>query len=239
MPEYHQIAPYTFPLERPTGHIVINVDGLKVILDTGSPVSIGAVDGWSFLGNPVNLKPTYLGLTLQYLSEKVGADLDILLGMDVMKDYNLVIDDRDRKVFLSHDATIPRKANNLPITRYLLGVPALGADIEGRAVNLVLDTGARFSFLSQNFLEGYQPVGQEHDFYPGYGEFDTSIYSIEMSLGEEGLITTCGVLPPPLEFALRVTGIDGILGMDVLDHFKIHLVLKENRIYFERYQNKQ
>ena len=44
-----------FHLERPTRHVVIDVDGRKVLIDTGSPVSIGKLQVWTFLGNPVNL----------------------------------------------------------------------------------------------------------------------------------------------------------------------------------------
>ena len=100
-------------------------------------------------------------------------------------------------------------------------------------MKLVLDTGARFSFLPKVFLAGRQEIGKEQDFYPGNGEFETPIYSIGIRLGRESFRSHCGILPPPLELALKATGIDGLLGMDLLDYFQIQLALPEMKLYLD------
>jgi len=217
-----------FHLERPTRHVVIDVDGRKVLIDTGSPVSIGKLTSWTFLGRPVNLLEELHGFNLDYLSQQVGMPLDVLMGMDVLKDYNLLIDDQVGTVIFSPDGFMMPYITRLPLTEYLMKVPAVEVEVEGHQMKLVLDTGARFSFLPNNFIIDREEKGKEHDFYPGIGEFDTPIYSVPMRLNGEMFLLTCGILPPTLEMALQATGVNGLLGMDLLDRYVLQLALRDN-----------
>jgi len=223
----------TFPLERPNQHVVINDQGKKILLDTGSPISIGWVPGWTFLGKSVNLLPEFHGFNMEYLSQQVGVHLDVLQGMDVLKDYNLLLNDRAQVASFSKGGFMRTFSIRLPLTEYLMKVPAVTVPVEGQPMRLALDTGARFSFLAKNFLKGHQEVGEEHDFYPGYGEFDTPVYSISMMLDGNEYMSKCGILPAGLEMALKATGIDGLLGMDLLDKYVMQLGLRDGVLMLE------
>ena len=54
-------------------------------------MSIGKLQGWTFLDHPVNLFEELHGFNLDYLSQQVGMRMDVLMGMDVLKDYNMVL----------------------------------------------------------------------------------------------------------------------------------------------------
>lgn len=215
-----------FPLERPTGHVVIDIHGVKALLDTGSPVSIGELSGWSFQGEPVNLLPSFQGLNTDYLTRQVGTRIDVLLGVDVLGHYHLVIDDSRGMVVFGRDS-LHLRGNRIPLRDVLMGVPAADLVVGGETMPLYVDTGARFSYLPAEFLKGYQPVGREHDFFPGMGEFETPIYKVAIEVGGEIFETSCGVLPPVLEMAVQASGVKGVLGMELLKDYLLELNLPE------------
>lgn len=220
-----------FHLERPDRHVVIAHNGAKILVDTGSPVSIGRIPGWTFLGKPVNLLPNLQSFNMEYLSQKVGTHLDVLLGMDVMAEYNILLDTQGQHVIFSPVPIPMHDCIEIPMTNYLMKVPAVDVMVEGHPMKLVLDTGARYSFLPRNFLNGRSSIKDEHDFYPGIGDFDTPIFPVKMSLTGEEFESASGILPPALEMTLQATGIQGLLGMDLLDRFQIELAFPENLLH--------
>ena len=76
------------------GHIIFQVNGLKVLLDSGAPNSIGSGQ-FSFLDNNYNLQNNYMGLTTDKLSEYIGTHVDILMGCHIISKYDICIDPKE------------------------------------------------------------------------------------------------------------------------------------------------
>ena len=64
-----------------------------------------------------------------------------------------------------------------------MGIPIIELFINNQKLKFFLDTGAKLSYLSNNFTANYNSIGREIDFYPGVGEFETECYEILTSIG--------------------------------------------------------
>jgi hypothetical protein len=207
----------TYPLERHVkGHLVFDVQGHKVVLDTGSPVSIGT-RVIRFMGRSTMFKADYLGVNTEYLSRVIGMHIHFLLGMDVLHNLSFQIDSRKGEVNFSYGARGGGKTQ-FPLGN-VLNVPTAIMNVAGNPRKIIIDTSAKLSYLRKSVLAGLEKVDTEKDFYPGIGDFETDVFLVPLEIG--GKITTlrCGVLPPVLEMTLLSTQTDGILGTELYDSY--------------------
>src|SRR5262245_41592216 len=110
-----------FPLTLVSGHLILDIDGQKVLVDTGAPRSIGRQARWTFLGREHPLIPDYLGASPAVLSELVGTPIDLLLGADILGQFPFVVDTRSKCITFSPPETQPTDIE-LPLT-FLRGIP--------------------------------------------------------------------------------------------------------------------
>ena len=109
-------------------------------------------------------------------------------------------------------------------------------EIEGDTVTLLIDTGASITTLSQ---EAFQTLSSKHTFdLMGQRMFSTAngiakgnIYRVE-SL-ELGKFTLNDVQIAVLDFPIQA-GVDGLLGMNVLAHFRFHIDQEKQLLYLMR-----
>jgi len=99
---------------------------------------------------------------------------------------------------------------------------------------ILIDTGAQNSYLSDNLTRNYESIGNEEDFYPEVGKFETKCFEIATSLGDCDFIAKYGNLPSALQNALMSYGSDGIIGFDFFNNFKVLLDLKNNKLKFSK-----
>ena len=59
----------TWPINRVDDHIIIQVGRKNVLIDTGSPISLGKQKTFSLMGKTVRLQPEIQGITVENLSE--------------------------------------------------------------------------------------------------------------------------------------------------------------------------
>ena len=64
-----------------------------------------------------------------------------------------------------------------------MGIPIVIAQIAGRDYRMFFDTGAQISYFQDDSLTDFPASGSITDFYPGFGQFQTDTYLIEISLG--------------------------------------------------------
>ena len=98
---------------------------------------------------------------------------------------------------------------------------------------MFVDTGAKLSYVDHKIASQYTSIGKERDFYPGMGEFETSVFDIPFQLGQLNFNLRCGVLPPLLEKTLLVTGNGGIIGSELYQRYMVDLAFPENAIYLK------
>jgi hypothetical protein len=208
-----------FPIEFFEGHIIMDAAGLKVLVDTGAPKTIGRVETWEFLGLPFSLRSNYLTLKIEDLSDLVGTDIDILLGVDILARQPFLIDTKAAVIAfeLCPDAH-PDAQNAL---NAVMGIPSTSVLLDGRQLPVFIDTGAKFSYLYSAIADDYPAEGREEDFYPGFGRFETEVRRVEIGLGGQSVTLKFGVLPDKLERVLLLAGPRGIIGTELLKSYRI------------------
>jgi hypothetical protein len=202
------------------GHIIIEQDRKRFLLDTGSPISFGSVGMVRLFGNTVALMPNAPPLDAAAIGRQVGdlaeppVDLELgaLLGTNLLRGLAMTIDWRAR--------TITTRSARAEIVGWrgdgIGGLPLVQVSINGRTVTGVPDTGARSCFAVPRLLAGAPVVGTSRDFYPGLGSFEATVHSVQVQL--DGVTETIGVAaaPPLVEQAMGLAGADALIGTDLM-----------------------
>ena len=98
-----------------------------------------------------------------------------------------------------------------------MGIPVIQARIGDLDRKMVFDTGAPISYFQDESLETYPALDTVTDFYPGFGDFQTETYQVGSTIGAIPFELCCGSLPGILGETFAMTGLDGIIGNEILD----------------------
>lgn len=199
----------TYPFREVAGHLIASVDGLEVLIDTGSPVSFGR--GVLTMGRdpkPRRLEADVAGFTIDDILREIrrlpGAEglarLDALIGRDILGGCDLSINWPEGKLNLRPDTQ--------------RGIPSTQAFVDGDRVRVIFDTGAPLSYISPRLARGEPRVGQAEDFYPLEGTYKVDLVEKMMAVGWKSVYLPVAVAPPFVEALMG--GADAIIGTDVL-----------------------
>lgn len=219
----------TFDIDFYDGHLIINNDGQKVLVDTGSPVSIGRSNHFLFMDQEHNCMTSYLGQDINAFAEMIGYDIDVLMGMDVIGNYNMLTDYKSAKVTFSTE-DIPFESVCIISIAQTKGVFFVVLKVKGEDVRLFLDTGAKISYIAETYTSGETAIEVLEDFYPMIGQFTTPIYAMEASIGGQSFPVKFGKLPKLIALPLQMVGIEGIIGYDLFSKYKVLLDFHNNRM---------
>lgn len=222
----------TYDYELVNGHIIVVDRDERYLLDTGAPASISSVSPLELAGLSTPAVDQYLGITLDSLSKNVGSTLDGMIGVDILNQFDVLIDPVASKITFSTD-TINLDAEPVSIENFL-GIPIIVASIDEKPIKLFLDTGAKISYLSTGITDSLEPSGMVEDFYPDYGTFSTSTYQLNLKVGNEIFNLCFGNLPELLEMTLLSANVQGILGTEVLTTHKMLYAPRKSQICFQR-----
>jgi hypothetical protein len=176
------------------GHIVVNRDGSLSIIDTGAPLSTTAPS---------------------MVSDHLGRPIAELLGCDALDGWVLEIEWNALR--LSWAPSREPLGDSIPLVMSPLGVPLIDVLGPDGLVRCVFDTGAPLSYVPGAVAKRHDVVGEREDFFPGLGEFSTSVYRVPMMIGKSALPLECGVLTPLLQMALSLRCPSGyIVGWQIL-----------------------
>lgn len=203
------------------GCLFTEIEGEKVLIDTGSPISIGNRKGWLFFDDVFQLSQSALGISMNYLGNELGTNVDVLMGTDIIKNYIVTIDLSHNQVHFS-DTLLVRSGKTIPF-KVLMGTPIIHAKIDGKAMDLFFDTGAKLTYVEKQLVQNLVPISEEKDFYPTLGRFVTPVYELPLEIVDETVIVKCGILPEMLEQAIRMTGAKAILGTEILKTYTTSL----------------
>ena len=87
------------------GHILFDFNNQSILLDTGSPISMGEGQ-FELAGHSYELQNNYMGIDNNLISRYLDEDFDVLLGMDILQAYDLKVDPQQKKIEI---------ANNIPV----------------------------------------------------------------------------------------------------------------------------
>lgn len=193
---------YTYPYELVNGHIVLDVEQRKMLVDTGDPSSVGDEPALRIAGREYNVQQDYMGVSPQSLSENVGASLNALLVADILNRYDVLIEPETSEVHLAEEQ-LDLPAQSLPLD-FFMGVLIVTASVNGRTLRLFFDTSAQQSYLDADVTSGLPDAGEAEDFYPLFGEFTTPTFHVPVIIGGEQITLRVGNLPPLLQMMLMM-----------------------------------
>lgn len=220
----------SFQLVFKKGHALIETLNGLYLLDTGSTHSFSK-DGKIKLGEQEFDVPCELmGVGVRYLSEKVGAEVCGLLGMDIINKTQATISYRSKMLSFSDEEVLGTKAESFSYQ----GLRGIIVTLGKQDFKLLLDTGAPVSYAPSWLLDEYEIVDRVEDFSPLTCNdiYETNLYDIPTEVNHKSWMGRYGELPSNLAVLVAMTGADGILGKMLFDIFDVSF-LKSGELYLQ------
>ena len=222
----------TFDIELFDGHLIIEVDGMKVLVDTGSPATISKQSTLGFMGVEYPCQSAFGGLDTAGLSQLLHYDIDALMGLDILGNYYVMTDYRQRKITFSTEPIPFEAEHSLPFNRGMMDEMLIVAvTVKGQTLLMPLDTGAKISYIDESLTEGETMLEMRDDFYPMIGAFQTPVYQMDATVAGSTFPVTFGVLPKMLSMALGLANLKGILGFDLFNNHQVLLDFPHNTLH--------
>lgn len=221
-----------YALQIRNGHLLFVVDGEPTLLDTGVPVSFGKEGDWYFMNETHHLAADYLGVTPELIASQIHTSVDRVVGCDILKKFHVTLNVAEGRLHFSEDALY--NYDHSVTMQEFMGVPFTSVDVAGENSEMFIDSGAQLSYVSQKLAAGFPKVGRQKDFYPGFGEFETDVFQVEMTLDGHKFSLRCGQLPNLLEMSLLVIGKTGILGVEFFENHRVDLAFPEGIMRFTK-----
>jgi hypothetical protein len=212
------------------GHPLMHDGDNLILVDTGSPVSIHKYDCLNFMSEDFQTSVCAMGTTVEAISKCMGTQVTTLMGADILSKYKILFDYKSKEIFFSLQDVSLDGYDESKISVFMGGISIVELAISGKKMKFFLDTGAKLSYISDEISCNYSKMGIKEDFYPGLGAFQTPYCQIETSVFDKKFIVNYGSLPAQLRPLLVLGGVDGIIGFDFFDNFKVLLDITNKRL---------
>ncbi|MBN1472548.1 MAG: VWA domain-containing protein [Syntrophaceae bacterium] len=214
------------------GRLVAEIEGRSVLVASGFPTSAGEGRNWYFLNELHPLRPDHEGVSLDLLSKKLGIQVDMLLGTDIMYKYNVTIDlFRQRMQFTQNP--LPQYSGVRVAMDSTWGVKISPCSVAGQPCRMIVDSSAKLSYVDREIAAQLSPIGKETDFYASVGEFETPVYEVPVQVSGLDFTARCGVLPRLLEKTLFVRGKRSIIGSELFQKYVVDLAFPEKYVLLQ------
>ena len=179
----------------------------RLVIDTGSPVSLGPNIAVKILGAGVQLSLGFGNYTWESVHQSLPFDAVGLVGVDAFSGSAIGFD-VGNQILTRIDG--PIEGDPVP---FAMGSPVIECSIGEERLRCVLDTGAGLSYLrdSQRAVLG-QKNGSQTDFHPILGEFEVDTVACSLMAGGKLTTEIFGLATDNLLALLENAGVDGILG---------------------------
>ena len=208
-----------YPLIFEKGHVFIEINGNLWVFDTGSPLSFGTPDELSIMNNNYHLATNFMGLTVEKLNEYIGVQCVGLLGVDVINNFDHIIDIAGGTITISTEE-LEHSGKEVKIPSFM-GIPIIEINFMDKKYQMIFDTGAQVSYFQNDAIKSCPYIETMTDFYPLVGEFKTEIYRVDIIIAEEKYEIRCGKLPGLLGVLLTQPSVQGIIGNEILLNKKV------------------
>ncbi len=179
----------------------------RLIIDTGSPVSLGPDVVVRVLGSAVQLNSSLGSYAWFDIQGSLPFDAVGLIGVDAFADAVLGFDIANNTI-----ARLESLNHGNP-SAFVMGSPVIDCQIGEDKLRCVLDTGAGLSYLKQHEVaELGQSLGKQTDFHPMLGQFEVETVACSLILGEQLITEVFGLATDNLRTLMEKAQIDGILG---------------------------
>jgi hypothetical protein len=203
----------SWPFRLVNHHLIAEVGGRQVLVDTGSPTTMGE-PGPTFVGKTDQADPS-ASVDLNWISQQVGTRVDAILGMDILGGESFFVDFEKSEIRFGCRPRQPGDAV-FPITETVGNVPVISLPVGDISIRAFVDTGAPLSYLNSSLVAGFSITRVARDFHPSMGEFETPVYRVPYRVYNRNRIAEWGVLPQRFEQLMLGSRIQGIVGISLL-----------------------
>ena len=191
----------------------------RLIIDTGSPVSLGPDLMVRVLGSAVQLNSSFGSYAWSDIQESLPFDAVGLIGVDAFADAVLGFDIANNTI-----ARLESLNQGNP-SAFVMGSPVIDCQIGEDKLRCVLDTGAGLSaYLKQHESAKLgQSLGKQTDFHPMLGQFEVETVACSLILGEQLITEVFGLATDNLRTLMDKAQIDGILGTSFFEQGVIEI----------------
>ena len=215
-------SPVHAPFDFVAGHVVAALDGRRVLVDTGSPVTFGHGEHLRLVDGAHPIATGVLGFTVETAAEHIRKlpgvapdfGVDVLLGTDLLWGHQLHLDFPSRMLRIAPATARDGTSRCSGRTRFLVEDLVVWG---GRRALALVDTGAPVSYLSTQYTEGIPVAGWARDFFHGGGDFQVPLRIVPGSF--RGCAVEVAFAEPPVSvwMAMRLLGVQAIVGTDLLE----------------------
>lgn len=218
---------YIFDIQIFDKHLIIENQNNIILVDTGSPVTLHDAPLLNFCERDFPSASKNQLTSIDEISSLLGKKITTLLGIDVLSKFNCIFDYRKAKLTLSEDK-IPFEGESIRFTQ-ISGIPVLEFHVFDQKSRFFLDTGAKISYLNSDLTKHLLSKSTQSDFYPGIGPFETPCFEIITQFGQHRFNVLYGNLPKMMESMLESNQINGIIGFDFFNNFRV-MIDFENQV---------
>ena len=219
-----------YTLIHQAGQLLLSTNLGSWIIGTGSPRSFSELPTLELDGVSLNMAPSFAGLSAATLSAFIGLPVTGLLGIDVLKRFDIEFDLPSSQIMFSSEP-VDMKGSSVSVQSFQ-GIPIIDAVIGGQNARAFLETGAKLSYWQEASLVNYPATGAFEDFYPGIGLFQVDTYRVPVEIGGRNFEIRFGAPTTQVLSMLRMAGVTAILGNEIFQNHKIGFKPRQNRIHF-------
>ena len=212
------------PIKTVNNHIILD-NGQNILVDMGCPVSFHN-SGIIVLGETrINVFSSLPMVSAEFLSEKIGCQIDGLIGMDLMNRVPTSIRLNDGIMIFDDDARYSIQFQMYPLSRMAGGLLAITMSVNHKKVKMVVDTGAQISYIREEFLSGLALDKTMEDFslYNSRFPTDTYICKTDTLIGSPAFSQRFGIPPKEILSILDLFQADGIIGIDLFRRYDLQI----------------
>jgi len=222
---------WNIPFTWKEGIPVLAIGGKLIILDTGSPAT---------LGTDVELcdrTAKASSLLLSLMGERFLPQwADGLVGLDFFGDFATVVDAGQMEVTFSEGGVQPEGTGVELLEAFYPNAPFVPVRLGGQRLRAYVDTGSTLTYIDRELLAGGPEVGRHTDYHPMAGDFTTAVHRVPVGIGGESIELECGAMPVALGLGLGLMGADVLVGSELLRRRRVTFAPQQGRLFMQAYE---
>jgi hypothetical protein len=215
-------------------HLFVELPEGRALIDTGAPFSASRTGRltWREESHGVH-RGGYMGFNFDWLSAKIGVQVDALLGMDLLAQTTLFFDVHHGRLTVGGEIPpgfTPRQYEVLPTS----DLPVLPILIGGLPARAAWDTGAQLGYVTNwKYLRHGEPAEGFVDFSPMFGDIEVPSshvarividgHHLTERFGLAPDIRSGGMSPVPMKAFLEALDLEAIIGPSWMPRVKVWL----------------
>jgi hypothetical protein len=207
------------------GILCADFDEGRLIIDTGSPASLGPDIAVQLLGCAIQLNSTIGNYAWGQIQESLPFEAVGLIGVDAFSGSSLAFDLTNGTLALLE---MPVEGSHEP---FIMGSPVVRCQIGEENLLAVLDTGAGLSYLRDSRFASFgKPLGGARDFHPMLGELEVDTVDCSVTLGNQSMTEIFGLATEDLQRLMQMSKIDAILATSWFEKCVIEIDFKNELV---------